>query len=289
MALLLSFGAAAMLRPTVSLAVPTSFTRPAVSYSVSSVAAGMDLYAGHCASCHGPLAPGSGGEASASDLLTPEITDRSAGELFWAVTRGRPDRGMPAFADTLTDAQRWQLINAVRAAEASARARMVGPVVEFDGAWLPAPDFTVAVGPLLPRRLSEFRGRKMVLLVLYQLPLSRERLTDLAKRYGSLSVLGVEVVAVGPASSPDRIAELGQTPPILFPIVTDANEEIASVYGLFAPRGAHRELLIDRQGYIRAVWDTDEAGMPSADAVQAQVERLNEEKSPPPVPDDHVH
>ena len=29
--------------------------------------------------------------------------------------------------------------------------------------------------------------------------------------------------------------------------------------------------------------------MPEAEAVQAQVERLNEEKSPPPLPDDHVH
>jgi hypothetical protein len=29
--------------------------------------------------------------------------------------------------------------------------------------------------------------------------------------------------------------------------------------------------------------------MPRASAVQAQVEKLNEEKSPPPFPDDHVH
>jgi hypothetical protein len=29
--------------------------------------------------------------------------------------------------------------------------------------------------------------------------------------------------------------------------------------------------------------------MPEAAAVQAQVEKLNEEKSPPPFPDDHVH
>jgi hypothetical protein len=29
--------------------------------------------------------------------------------------------------------------------------------------------------------------------------------------------------------------------------------------------------------------------MPDATAVQAQVERLNEEKAPPPLPDDHVH
>jgi hypothetical protein len=29
--------------------------------------------------------------------------------------------------------------------------------------------------------------------------------------------------------------------------------------------------------------------MPDADTVQAQVEKLNEETSPPPLPDDHIH
>jgi putative copper resistance protein D len=128
----------------------------------------------------------------------------------------------------------------------------------------------------------------MVLLVLYDLPGSRERITDLARHYGALSVLGVEVVAVPPYSSPEAIAELGEKPPVLFPVVTDGNEDIAAAYRLFAPGAAHAEFLIDRQGYIRAIW-LSEQSMPGADAVQAQVERLNEEKSPPPLPDDHVH
>ena len=128
----------------------------------------------------------------------------------------------------------------------------------------------------------------MVLLVLYSLPGSRARMTELVRQYGALSVLGVEVVAVPPRSSPEAIAELGQSPPVLFPVVTDGNEDVAA-YRLFAPGGAHEELLIDRQGYIRAIWRSDRTGMPEADAVQAQVERLNEEKSPPPLPDDHVH
>jgi peroxiredoxin len=129
----------------------------------------------------------------------------------------------------------------------------------------------------------------MVLLVFYALPSSRARMTELARQYGTLSVLGVEVVAVPPRSSPEAIAELGQSPPVLFPVVTDGNEDIAAAYRLFAPGGAHAELLIDRQGYIRAMWGGGQTGVPEADAVQAQVERLNEEKSPPPLPDDHVH
>ena len=129
----------------------------------------------------------------------------------------------------------------------------------------------------------------MVLLVLYALPSSRARITELARQYGTLSVLGVEVVAVPPRGSPEAIAELGQSPPVLFPVLTDGNEDIAAAYRVFAHGAAHAELLIDRQGYIRAIWRSDQTGMPEADAVQAQVERLNEEKSPPPLPDDHVH
>jgi peroxiredoxin len=114
-------------------------------------------------------------------------------------------------------------------------------------------------------------------------------MTELARQYGTLSVLGVEVVAVPPRSSPEAIAELAQSPPVLFPVVTDGNEDIAAAYRLFAPGAAHAELLIDRQGYIRAIWGSDQTGTPEADAVQAQVERLYEERSPPPLPDDHVH
>jgi hypothetical protein len=54
-------------------------------------------------------------------------------------------------------------------------------------------------------------------------------------------------------------------------------------------RNALAEILIDRQGYIRAIWRGDGGGMPRASQVQALVETLNEEKSPPPFPADHVH
>jgi peroxiredoxin len=128
----------------------------------------------------------------------------------------------------------------------------------------------------------------MVLLVLYTLPGSRARMAELARSYNVLSIIGVEVVALPTRASPEAIRELGSSPPVLFPVVTDGNADIVATYGMFAP-GAHAELLIDRQGYIRAIWREDVGGMPRAAAVQSQVEKLNEEKSPPPFPDDHVH
>ncbi|MBV8615305.1 MAG: c-type cytochrome [Acetobacteraceae bacterium] len=277
-------GAAIFLPPLMVEAYPTSFTRPPVPYAAGSIAAGMAVYQARCASCHGTPTAG-----RTVDLLAPRTRRRSAGDLFWLITHGRPERGMPAFGSLLGDAERWHVINFLRALGTATDQRRVGAVVEPNHAWLAAPDLTISVGPLTPRTLSDYRGKRMVLLVLYALPGSRARMTELARQYGTLSVLGVEVVAVPPRSAPEAIAELGQSPPVLFPVVTDGNEDIAAAYRLFAPGGAHAELLIDRQGYIRAIWGGDQTGMPEADAVQAQVERLNEEKSPPLLPEDHVH
>ena len=126
----------------------------------------------------------------------------------------------------------------------------------------------------------------MVLLVLYTLPNSRARMAELARSYDVLSVIGVEIIAVPIHAPSEAIRELGSSPAVLFPVVTDGNGDIIATYGMFAP-GPHAEILIDRQGYIRAIWRGGE--MPQASVVQAQVEKLNDEKSPPPFPDDHVH
>jgi putative copper resistance protein D len=276
------------LQPLMIEAYPTSFVRSPLSYTVGSIAEGMAVYQAHCASCHGTPTADHARRESAIDLLSRSAARRSAGDLYWLITHGRPDRGMPEFQSLLGETQRWHVVNFLRASSTATDQRRVGAAVELNDAWLVAPDFTVSVGPLTPRTLRDYRGKRMVLLVLYSLPSSRARMTELARQYRALSVLGVEVVAVPPRSSPEAIAELGQSPPVLFPVVTDGNEDIAA-YRLFTLGGAHTELLIDRQGYIRAIWTSDQTGMPEADAVQAQVEKLNEEKSPPPLPDDHVH
>jgi hypothetical protein len=65
-------------------------------------------------------------------------------------------------------------------------------------------------------------------------------------------------------------------------VVTDGERDIVATYGMFAPV-PHAEFLIDRQGYIRAIWREEGRG------IQAQVEKLNEEEAPAPFPDDHVH
>ena len=292
--LLVSDGAAIALQPLALEAYPTSFAHPQAPYSSASIAGGRAVYEARCASCHGTPTPDSAGSwGSSVDLLAAETTWRSLGDLFWLITHGRSERGMPEFGSRLQEADRWNVINFLHAltmtAFCSGGPSRIGPEVRANRALVPAPDFTVSVGRLTPTSLRDLRGKRMALLVLYDLPGSRARMTELAKHNGALSVQGVEVIAAAQRSSPDAIADLGQSPSVLFPVITDGNEDIAAAYRLFAPGAAHAEYLIDRQGYIRAIWRSDQTDMPDADVVQAQVEKLNEERSPPPLPDDHIH
>jgi putative copper resistance protein D len=264
--------------PHVIEAFPTSYRRPLPPYHATSIATGMAIFREHCQRCHG--ADGAG--APMVDLRAAPTTRRRAGELYWLVSRGVPGRNMPAFDGSLAETQRWDVINFVRALTAAEASRTLGGEVEPDRAWLIAPDFTVAMGPLAPGALRDHRGRRMVLLVFYTLPASRPRMVELARSYSTLSVLGVEIIAVPTVPSSEAIADLGATPPVLFPVVTDGSADITATYRLFAS-GGHVEILVDRQGYVRAIWRE------GAGDVQRQVEALNAEKAPPPFPDDHVH
>jgi hypothetical protein len=71
---------------------------------------------------------------------------------------------------------------------------------------------------------------------------------------------------------------------VFFPVVTDGAAEIVRAYGLFA-RSSHAELLIDRQGYIRAIT----RGSGDMTSLLAGIQQLNEETTQAPAPDEHVH
>ena len=281
---LVGIGAGVGVFPLVVDAYPTTFKRPLPTYHAVSIASGRTIYREHCAGCHGAA----GAAGSLTDLRSPPTSRRHAGEIFWLISHGIPERGMPGFGSQLGEAARWDVINYIRVLGAAEDAKTLGSQVELGRTFLAAPDFTVAIGPLAPSALRDHRGRRMVLLVLYALPESRSRMTELARSYDVLSAIGVEIIAVPIHASSETLRELGSSPPVLFPVVTDGNGEIVATYGMFAP-GSHAEILIDRQGYMRAIWRGDGGAMPRASAVQAQVEKLNEEKSPPPFPDDHVH
>jgi putative copper resistance protein D len=209
----------------------------------------------------------------------------TAGDIFWWITHGLPP--MPAFGDRLGPDERWHLVNFLRSLAAADAARLLGPTVEPDRPWLVAPDFSFGVGSAFARSLKDYRGRKLVLLVLYTEPASRPRLEQLTSVH-ALATRDVEIIAVPRDAAADAIRRLASGPWILYPIVTDGAREIVETYGLFS-RAPHAEFLIDRQGYLRAI--VAAAGDPrrDLDLLLAEIHQLNQEKAPPAPPAEHVH
>jgi putative copper resistance protein D len=277
--------------PLSSDAYPTTYRRSEIPYHATSIAEGQALFAAHCAACHGPRGAGDGPAAAGltpppPDLRAHHLALHTAGDIFWWITHGRPP--MPAFGDRLGPDERWHLVNFLRALAAADAARLLGPSIEPDRPWLGAPDFAFGVGPAFSRTLKEYRGRRIVLLVLYTLPASGARLQQLAAHHGLLSALEAEVIAVPTDAAPDALRRLPEDPPLLFPVVTEGAREILATYRMFS-RAPHAEILIDRQGYVRAIVASKGEAQRNPNALVDEVQRLNEEKTPPPPPAEHVH
>jgi len=288
-------------------AYPTTYLRSTVPYQAASIASGIERYGAHCATCHGRDGTGDGPGGAGlpkrpADLTAPHTGQHTAGDLFWWLTHGIPAGGMPPFGSALSAEDRWDVINFLRALSAGQEARILSPVIDPGRAWLAAPDFTFAVGPSPARSLKELRGQRTVLLVLFSLPDSTPRMRELALVYGELQFLGTEIIAVPMSADPGILARLGGDPPVLYPVVTDGAADIARAYALFrrtlAPAGlrpeppapAHMELLIDRQGYLRARWFPGE-GRPSwsdLTILRDEIQTLAGEVAGP-LPDEHVH
>jgi len=72
--------------------------------------AGQKLYARNCLSCHGKTGNGTGRVPSLVDGRLDSVTP---GEMFWFITRGDKENGMPAWG-SLPAKQRWQIVTYVK-------------------------------------------------------------------------------------------------------------------------------------------------------------------------------
>ena len=282
-------------------AYPTTYRRTPVPYQAISIASGGQLYAQHCATCHGAFGYGDGPRARGLPKPPANLTGRNtlrhtAGDLFWWVTNGFSGSPEHAFKRQLPDEERWDLVNFVRTLGSADEARTLTGMVEPDRPRIVAPDFAFQTGPGAPRTLKDWRGRRVVLLVLFTLPESRPRLSLIARNYDILQAMGAEVLLVPMDEGREVLARLGANPRILFPVAVEGGAEIVVTYSLFGGNGsrhgpppAHLEFLIDRQGYLRARWMPDGKGWTEFSALLAEIQQLNEEKSVAPVPDEHVH
>jgi putative copper export protein/mono/diheme cytochrome c family protein len=131
----------------VARAYPTSFYRSPTGFTAAAIERGAALYPEHCSACHGSDGRGDGPNAKSlpippADLTAEHLWNHSDGELFWWLSHGidapRGGLAMPGFADSLSDDDRWALIDYVRAHNA-------GAAMAAGGQWphpVPAPDFS---------------------------------------------------------------------------------------------------------------------------------------------------
>ena len=73
-------------------------------------AGGKKLFKRNCVECHGDSGQGL---KKAADLQLPVVQDQSEGTLYWKITSGNPDRGMPSFSG-IPELQRWQIVMYLR-------------------------------------------------------------------------------------------------------------------------------------------------------------------------------
>jgi len=305
-AVLLVAGAQQVLPPLTVDAYPTTFRRPSVPYAAASIAHGQALFQLHCATCHGRTGRGDGPAAAGllrlpANLTAPHTNDHTAGDIFWWLTRG-VGIVMPAFGAALSEDDRWDLINFLRALSAGEASRSLTDIDEPGRPRLTAPDFAFATGPA-QSSLKDYRGRQPVLLVLFSLPSSRARLAQLAQAYNDLRSFNAAVIAVPMDGGEKILSRIGGSPPILFPVVTEGAADIVSTYSLFGrtrspdvirpdpPMPSHVELLVDRSGYLRARWipGGPPPGWSDVKVLLAEIQALNQETAAPAAPDEHVH
>ena len=79
-------------------------------------AGGKKLFTRICVQCHGKS--GEGVKKNAADLQLSIVQAQSDGALFWKITNGNPDRGMPSFS-RLPELQRWQIVLHLRTLRAT--------------------------------------------------------------------------------------------------------------------------------------------------------------------------
>ena len=98
--------------------------------------AGQKLYARNCLSCHGKQGKGTGVVPSLVDGKLDSVTP---GEVFWFITKGSKDNGMPSWS-FLQVKQRWQLVTFVKSMKSSeTSAEATPPVADLSTSKLKAP------------------------------------------------------------------------------------------------------------------------------------------------------
>ncbi len=245
-------------------ASPTSFYRSPTGFSANSIVDGAALYSRHCASCHGAEGRGDGPGAAGlpvppADLTAEHLWAHDDGEMFGWLTQGieAPDgrQAMPGFEDVLSEDQRWALIDYVRAHNG-------GLVRASTGAWSPplhAPGFAALCPDGRGVSLTDLQGR----IVRLVFPAADAPLSMATPPRN-------DVVTIAANSKPGSAD--GDGCAVEYPAIGQA---YAIVSGVAPEAMAGSQFLIDGNGWLRAILRPTATGNGNADALQAEIDRIN--------------
>lgn len=247
-------------------AYPTTYMHSSARLDAESVMAGQALYQRWCTDCHGQHGLGDGPVAKqhqlpAANLTEPHVSWHTHGDMFWWLSHGRG--AMPGFSSVTTVDERWHLINYLIALSLGHEGRSIGTKPAAFNPWLPSIDFRFQMDNNNFMSLSEWRGLHAVHLIIVNHESELQRVRDLLKDMNGFPAQ--LVVVTRPAWLKDVVK--GPCEAVLVP---DADGVIAKAWSQYRrsfaapdfqneePEVARMEFLIDRYGFVRARWRSDE-------------------------------
>lgn len=300
---------AVALPPITIEAYPETYMKPEVPLDALSISRGAQLFAGHCADCHGPQGKGNGRLADTlstppTDLLTePHTARHTVGNFYHQIIYGVPDTDMPGFRDELTDEDVWDVVNFLHTLSRGFDARLLGSMILPQMPAVGAPVFYYSANDGSSGDLKDFRYQQNVVLILFSWPQSQPRLRQLRHVYERVNnEYNTAFLAVPMQQlSEQELQTISELVP--FPVVTDGWLEISDTYRLYRRvrtvpdlNGAglkpeHIEFIIDRFGYLRARWNSqfEGFGYQNINALTQQLGLLNAEGEIMPPPGEHAH
>lgn len=248
-------------------AYPSTYMHSSARLDAESVMAGEALYRQFCTECHGLHGLGDGPVAQmhqlpAANLTEPHVSWHTHGDMFWWLSHGRG--AMPGFASVVSVDERWHLINYLIALSLGHESRGISGKPAPFNPWLPSIDFRFQMDKNNYMSLSEWRGLHAVHLIIVnqenELPRVRELLQN-------MKGFPAQLVVVVPDAKWLKGLVKGPCEAIL---LADPEGVIAKAWALYrrtfaAPdfqnedsAVARLEFLIDRYGFVRARWRSDE-------------------------------
>lgn len=124
-----------------------------------------------------------------------------------------------------------------------------------------APDFTLPSGDGKEVSLSDYAGKKTVVLYFYpkdDTPGCTVEACDFRDNHATFAAAGAEVIGVS-ADSPRAHESFAKKHGLAFPLLSDASGEVRGLYGIKSSFGifpGRVTFVIDRSGIVRYVFDS---------------------------------